>query len=62
MSHFNLQTAMTQVEQPSISQTNQSLLELLYEQQTLQRNTTAVITRLSELQTQHKNVHFLTDL
>ena len=42
--------------------TDLSVIDLINQQQVLQRDTTAAITKLFELQTQFKNDHFLADI
>ena len=58
----NLQQSATWAEQISTSRTNPSVVELPDQQQTLQRDLTAVISKLSDIQPQHKNDNFLADL
>ena len=59
--HLSLQNSIIRAEPISISWTNPSVVELLHQQEALQKDTTAIISMLSELQTQHKNDNFLVD-
>ena len=61
MSHLSLQKSTTWAEQILTIGSDPSVDELLNKQQVLQKDTTAVVYKLSELQTLHKSDHFLAD-
>ena len=55
--HPNVQTSVTQIQWNSANKPDSSVVE-----QALQRNATAFITKLSDLQDQHKNDNFSSDI
>ena len=58
----HLQNTGNQAEQLSTSRTDPCVTELFKQQQALQRDTNALISKFSYLQTQYKNDHFLANL
>ena len=58
----NVQNSETQAQQNSANKFNLSLIELVNHQQALQKQSTDVIFKLSNLQSQHKNDNILADL
>ena len=60
MNHMH--NVLTQTEQLSTSRTDPSAMEIFIQQQAIQRDANAIISKFSELETQYKNNHFLADV
>ena len=60
--YLSQQNSTTQARSISTSRTDPLVVELLNQQQVLQEDIPAVISKLPELQTKHKNDHFLANL
>ena len=60
--HLSDQTLETQAKQISVGRIDPSVVEILNQQQALQKDTTFVISKLSDLQIEHKDDHFLVEL
>ena len=56
---MNIPNVVTMGQQSSVNRFNSPLIELFNHQQALQKDNTAFIFKLSDLQTQHENNNFL---